>query len=118
VKLREFNAKLTERLEEVEKEHANQRSRWAASAEQAEKEVAEMLTKDDLESMRVQLIEQAEAPWIGRVQVLEAELEAARANADTARREAERSRAGLDAASNEYRATLREADVRHQTAVS
>ena len=118
MKLREFNAKLTERLEEVEKEHANQRSRWAASAEQAEKEGAEMLTKDDLESMRVQLIEQAEAPWIGRVQVLEAELEAARANADTARREAERSRAGLDAASNEYRATLREADVRHQTAVS
>ena len=63
MRLREQVGTYGARLSATEHAHNEARSQWAAKIEQAEVEFSQdMLTKEDLEAMRVQIIEQAEAP--------------------------------------------------------
>ena len=100
----------------TERAHNEMRSQMAAKIEQAEIAFSQdMLTKEDLEAMRLQIVEQAEAPWREKVRSLEGELAAAHEAANAQRREAERARSALESAAIESRAALRDAEVRHGT---
>ena len=119
VKLKEAAEATAAQLAATERTHTEVRQQWAAKLEQAQHDFsADMLTRDDLEAMRLQLIEQTEAPWKAKVKTLEGEVSASRESAAQYRREAERARASLDAAAHEQRAALREAEVRHETLVA
>lgn len=116
VKLKEQVDAYASRLQESERTSHAVRNQYAARLEEAQRDAsADMLTRDDLEAMRLQLVDQTEGPWRQRVKVLETELGQTREAAGAHRREAERARAALDATAHEQRAVLREAEVRHET---
>ena len=117
LKLKEQAEGYAGRLAATERSNMEARSQWAATLEQAQRDFsADMLTRDDLEAMRLQLIEQTEAPWRAKAKALESEVAQARDAAAGHRRDAERARAALDSASHEHRAVVREVEVRHETA--
>lgn len=103
-------------------EHAEQRERWAAQLDAASREFEAMreqlIPASELEAMRLRLVEEATAPWRFRAAEMEAELQAARAEAASARREAEKHRAAHQSLAFEHASALREAEARHETALA
>ena len=74
VKLKEQADAYANRLAEAERVGTEARTQWAARLEQAQREFSEeMLSREDLEAMRLLLVEQTEAPWKARVKALEAD---------------------------------------------
>lgn len=118
LRLREQSTTLQDHLSATERSHNEARSQWAAKLEQAQHEFSDMLTREDLEAMREDLVQQTEAPWKARVKALETELATARESASAHRREAERARTALDSAAHEHRASLRELEVKHGATVA
>ena len=112
LRLREQCGTLQDQLNATERSHTEARSQWAAKLEQAEHEFSDMLTQDDLKTMRLDIVEQTETPWKAKVKALAAELASAREAASAHRREAERARTALDSAAHEHWASAREAEVR------
>ena len=78
LRLREQSTTLQDHLSATERSHNEARSQWAAKLEQAQHEFSDMLTREDLEAMREDLVQQTEAPWKARVKALETELATAR----------------------------------------
>ena len=115
VRLREQCDAYAKQLSQVERDHNAARSQWANKLEQAEHEFSDMLTREDLEAMRLQLVEQTEVPWRARVKALEGELAAAKEATGNQRREAEHARAAAEAAAHEHRALVRELEAKHET---
>jgi hypothetical protein len=103
-------------------EHAEQRERWSAQLDAASREFESMreqlIPPSELEAMRLRLVEEATAPWRSRAAEMEAELHAARAEAASARREAERHRAAHESLALEHASAMREAEARHETALA
>ena len=86
VRLRSQTETMGAHLKETEAAHTAARMQWATKLEQAESEFkSDMLTREDLEKMRLTLIEETEAPWRARVKAMEAELAAAREAANAQR---------------------------------
>jgi len=112
-----------ERDKEVAKaEHAEQRERWSSQLDAASREFESMreqlIPPADLEAMRLRLVEEATAPWRARSSQVEAEVQAARAEAASARRQAEKHRSAYESLSLEHQASLREAESVHETALA
>ena len=116
LRLRSQTETMGAHLKETEAAHTAARMQWATKLEQAESEFkSDMMTREDLEKMRLTLIEETEAPWRARVKAMEAELAAAREAANAQRVEAERVRSQAEAAKIELRADASEATARHET---
>ena len=118
LRLREQLGSHVAHTREAEQEHTAARAQWASKLEQAQRDFSEMLSREELESMRLQLIEQTEAPWRARVKALEAEVMAAREQANGHRRDAEKARSTADWAMHEHRATLREHEARAESEIA
>ena len=129
LKLKKEHDALHAKLEESERhnaaqqaEHAEQRERWAAQLDMAAREFETMreqlIPPAELEAMRLRIVEEAARPWRARVAELEAGLQAVRAEATSARREAEKHRAAHETLELEHSAALREAESRHETMVA
>ena len=93
LKLREQAESYAHQLSETRQKDVETRTEWAAKLDQAQREFSsDMLTRDDLENMRLQLIEETEAPWRKQVKELDGEVASARGAAEEQRRHAERLR--------------------------
>lgn len=94
-------ATLLRQKDATEKSHDEQRTRWSAQLEQASREFETMreqlIPPADLEAMRLQLVEEAAAPWRQRCQDMEAELERMRNTCQSAQLEAQKLKAALEA---------------------
>ena len=119
VQLQSHVGACSDQLVATEQSHNEHRAHWAAKIEEAEQSFSQdMLTREDLEAMRVQIVEQAEAPWRQRAATLEQELGQAREAAQMHRRDAERARTALESAKLEASAALRESEVRSETQIA
>ena len=95
------------------------RARWGSHVEAAERAAEsvrpQLIPPAELDAMRVQLVEEAVAPWREQCKALSAEGDAARAAASTSRRELEALRAAHETAAHTHQAALREADTARET---
>ena len=118
MELQRSNETLSQQQSAKDAEQEQVRQRWALQLEQAERDFNDMrqqlIPPADLEAMRFQLIEDAQAPWRTRVAALEAELEQTKGMFAAQRRESEQLKERLDSASHEQRAAVRELETRHE----
>ena len=119
MELQRTNETLSAQQTSKDAEQEQVRQRWALQLEQAERDFNDMrqqlIPPADLEAMRFQLIEDAQAPWRTRVSSLEAELEQTKGALAAQRRESEQLKERLESASHEQRAAVRELETRHET---
>jgi len=118
VRLREKLDAYAVHSKEVEQSHTAARTQWASKLELAQREFSDMLSREDLEVMRMQLVEQTEAPWRLRVKSLEADLVAAREEADSHRLAAQRAQSASESKMHEQYAILRESEARFESEVA
>ena len=107
VQLREQIDAHAAHAKDLDREHTKVRNEWASKLEGAQREFSEMLSREELESMRFALVEQTEAPWRAKVKALESEVASAREAAAGHRLDAERARSTIEAAVHECVDALR-----------